>query len=163
MSLRCSGSGRNLRKVGSRKSGTPSRSTSRAASSRQIASGKPWRWAIASAMRSSAKRSAQRRPVSERSTPRKAARAARTSEDMPFYSATPWGAFLPAPFEGPDAHDGDVDTPGLGAADLQGQRLALHVDLDAMHHTGAFPGAAGSKFGQPLVVLNGIDPTAVRQ
>src|SRR5260370_22743373 len=91
MSLRGDGSGRNLRNVGSRKSGTPSRSTSRAANRPLIASGRPWRRAIANAIRSSANRSAQRRPVSDRSTPSNAARAARTSEDISLYRASRCG------------------------------------------------------------------------
>src|SRR5206468_10602109 len=69
----------------------------------------------------------------------------------------------PAPFEGPDAHDRDVDAPGMGAADLQGERLAFHLDLDAMQHAGALAGTAGGKLGQALVVLDRIDPAAVRQ
>ena len=53
-----------------------------AASSRQIASGRPCRCDMASAIRSLVRRAAQRRPVSDRSMPRKATRSARDCKNM---------------------------------------------------------------------------------
>src|SRR6185295_5593032 len=95
---------------------------------------------MAIASRSSPSRAAQRRPVRDFSTLRKAARSTRTSADMALYSAKPWGAFrltgavLPAPLERPDAKHADIDAADICAADLQGQRMAIALDLQATPH-----------------------------
>src|SRR5437588_12646573 len=72
MSARTPGSGISERTVGSRKANASSTSTPRPASTRASNSGNAWRCTIASerAAARSARRSRQRRPVAERSTPR---------------------------------------------------------------------------------------------
>src|SRR6185312_7841168 len=72
MSLRWVGSGRSSRKVGLRNRSAASAPTPRAASSRPTISGSRSCWAKARPARSSPARWRQRRPHSERSTPRKA-------------------------------------------------------------------------------------------
>ena len=73
MSRRCSGSGSTSRSRGARNPGASSMPMPRCASRRPTISGRPWRCAIAAARPGSGSRVRQRRPHTDRSTPRNGA------------------------------------------------------------------------------------------
>src|SRR6266404_1417785 len=57
----------------------------------------------------------------------------------------------------------DIDAGNADAADLEDQRLTRDIELHALEHAGAFRAATEGEHRQARALLNGVDPSLLRQ